>query len=751
MAEAILDNEKDFTPSESALSDDLSSYISVLAQRGRSAIIFRTGAGRIFRDLLLHWPIVINRENQAQELCQNITDVIYPLTGALFAQAVEITATISPTPIAAPANIEAMSTYLIFDTEKGLERHCFLSAEHPLPQDDMLITQAGLVVLCRPLNYQYHTTKDDRELKAHPLVGLYELVERQLNALCELPEFTAKEKPSFDSISSKIAATKQSSLSPSAEALEIILMAHVTDKNLSPALRMELRQIVQNLRKEATRQQSAPSVVKIILMPAPHPQLQEPIGQPTPLPVSLPVTPLALAALASPFIMTSSPVPTPAPQAAPQQAAQPPAKKSAAELAARGASDARNGMLPDPMFSEAGDHYYQNAYDAYMAKKKKNATLPQSAQKQEAPLAASSAAVQQPAVQVPSQAVSQPQVPRATQPVAVEKPAAQTTPQPQTPQQETTPSSEQHAADQVPSKTKQTDRAEDSKRMDQTENTRSRPSSPRNEAEPSPSHHSTDNKTSRSETKQTNKPENIDRMDQTEKTTSRPSSPRHETQSSSSHQSADNKTSRMKRTEDTTSRQSTFERERPLHQPSQEKPYRTTAQQNFMQHKNGPDVRPNPAGHHGDIARLRQEPAGYRKFSPPPKSVATRQPNRFFTLPHHPLTGAEFRPRGLYDRLKMSFSRSLPKGAPFAATGKLSKANLINLEKSIIAQSVISKSFLGMSVPFAAALSGVKKTNETKTKNKKPQIASSHPPLQKTVPTHPSRPDSSKYPTETEG
>jgi len=117
MAEAILDNEKDFTPSESALSDDLSSYISVLAQRGRSAIIFRTGAGRIFRDLLLHWPIVINRENQAQELCQNITDVIYPLTGALFAQAVEITATISPTPIAAPANIEAMSTYLIFESE----------------------------------------------------------------------------------------------------------------------------------------------------------------------------------------------------------------------------------------------------------------------------------------------------------------------------------------------------------------------------------------------------------------------------------------------------------------------------------------------------------------------------------------------------------------------------------------------------------------------------------------------------------
>ncbi len=364
MTEAATHDEEIFTPQEIPLGGGISSYISFLTQSVPSTISFRTGAGRIFRDLLIHWPTIDTWENEAQELCQRITDAVYPLTGVLFAQAVDIKVTISPTPIEAPARIDTMSTYVVFDVEKNLERLFFLSPKHELPQAEMLETPKGIVVLCRPLHYLYHTIKDDRQDLRHPLIGIFEMPERMIAALYELPDFVPRDKILLDSIKSKIqalpktiendaegreanlalpsrhlsltgpvlaATTSLSALSPPVRALERRIMMHVMDKSLSADMRLGLRRVAQNLRAiypqaivvEAAHQETERPAF-IVSPPATSPALQpilirQPTQQPILTPTLQPVMPLATTGQAT---QTQTAMPTPQAVAALATAAQ---------------------------------------------------------------------------------------------------------------------------------------------------------------------------------------------------------------------------------------------------------------------------------------------------------------------------------------------------------------------------------------------------------------------------------------------
>lgn len=364
MTETATHDEEIFTPQEIPLGGGISSYISFLTQSAPSTISFRTGAGRIFRDLLIHWPTIDTWENEAQELCQRITDAVYPLTGVLFAQAVDITVTISPTPIEAPARIDAMSTYVVFDVEKNLERLFFLSPKHDLPQTEIMETSKGIVVLCRPLHYLYHTIKDDRQDLRHPLIGIFEMPERMIAALYELPDFVPRDKILLDSIKTKIkslpktiendaeqreanlalpsrhlsltgpvlaATTSLSALSPPVRALERRIMMHVMDKSLSADMRLGLRRVAQNLRAiypqaivvEAAHQETERPAF-IVSPPATGPALQpiltrQPTQQPILTPTLQPVMPLATTGQAT---QTQATTPTTQPIAAVATAAQ---------------------------------------------------------------------------------------------------------------------------------------------------------------------------------------------------------------------------------------------------------------------------------------------------------------------------------------------------------------------------------------------------------------------------------------------
>jgi hypothetical protein len=181
MTQALPDPDQVFAPSEMPLDAKIVSYVSALAKCASGTSLFRTGSGRIFRDLLIHWPTLENKEQEAQEICQRISDAVYPLAAALFAQAVEISLTISSTPIPAPTQIDALSMYVVFDTKKRVERRCFLSPRRPLPAAENLGTESGIVIACIPLNYRYHTLKDDRKRTGHPRAGLFELSQRLVN------------------------------------------------------------------------------------------------------------------------------------------------------------------------------------------------------------------------------------------------------------------------------------------------------------------------------------------------------------------------------------------------------------------------------------------------------------------------------------------------------------------------------------------------------------------------------------------
>ena len=316
-------NQTDFTPREFRLADDLSSYVLELTRRAPGTILFRTGAGRILRDLLIHWPTLDDWENEAQEICEKITEAVYPLASALFAQAVEMTIVISPSLIPQPTSINAMATYIAFDAVNKIERHSFLSPHNALQVDHFLRVAKGIAVICRPINYRYHTLKDDRQRKGHPRAGIFEWPERLINAmLYEQPPFIAREKQILAMMKAEIkhlpkkitqgemaqrvtstprqiaaprkelpsltatpkAPTSLSLLPPPVRALEQKLMAHVMDKTLSTKLRLGLRKVAQNIRthypqaliREAAHAQTA---AKFFYAPLPAAYLATPLPQ----------------------------------------------------------------------------------------------------------------------------------------------------------------------------------------------------------------------------------------------------------------------------------------------------------------------------------------------------------------------------------------------------------------------------------------------------------------------------------------
>ena len=295
-------NEETFAASEYPL-DGLFSYVAVLMQRAPGGISFRTGSGRIFRDLLLHWPALDGWEDEAQELCQRIADAAYPLASALYAQAVEFNITISGGPILPPSRIDAMVSYIVFDADKRVERRIFFSPKNKATDAHLMVAYRGIVVLCRPLNYRYHTIKDDRGRGRGAGADAFGYTEKLINQMLDAPDFVPREQRILSTIKAEVKALPQtlehaanaqtanlskethhipqeapllaavtsiSALPAPIRALERRLFASITDKSLSVDLRLGLRRVAQSLREhspqvvleEAARRETVPLVLK---------------------------------------------------------------------------------------------------------------------------------------------------------------------------------------------------------------------------------------------------------------------------------------------------------------------------------------------------------------------------------------------------------------------------------------------------------------------------------------------------------
>lgn len=320
----VANNDDASAAREIPLDSDLQAYVTLIARRAPGMIAFRTGAGRLLRDLLLHWPLVEDWEAEAQELCQRITDAVYPLVGELYAQAVEMAVMISSAPIKAPEKVDAMSTCVIFDAEERVERILFLSPERGLPAADLMGAQKGIVVLCRPLHYLYHTIKDDHARVKQPAIGMFELPQRLINELYEKPDFVPREKAIIAALQTKIqelpkkmlgdeslsgvnlALQKQtassrpppvipiinslSGLPPAILHLERLLLSYIMDPSLSLELRFRLRYISQIIRsfypraliEEAALSETARPALRVAAGPKPGIAATPTQGQPLP-------------------------------------------------------------------------------------------------------------------------------------------------------------------------------------------------------------------------------------------------------------------------------------------------------------------------------------------------------------------------------------------------------------------------------------------------------------------------------------
>ncbi len=188
---------------ETKLGEALCSYIDALTKQAPESFVFRTGAGRMLRDLMLHWPILDGLENEALELCNRAVEALYPLVASLFARGVEISVTISPTRIAPPDRVDATASYILFDPIHNVERHCVLTPDHAMSHSALSVPQ-GIVIMCKPLQHYYHTIKDTRRRTAHPMAGIFEFPERMIDELCNLGPFVPHEKKILAELKYKI-------------------------------------------------------------------------------------------------------------------------------------------------------------------------------------------------------------------------------------------------------------------------------------------------------------------------------------------------------------------------------------------------------------------------------------------------------------------------------------------------------------------------------------------------------------------
>ncbi len=222
------------------------------------------------RDLLLHWPVIDDGEDDALELCRHIADAVYPLTAALHAQGVELEITLSSKPVEVTGPIDVMSTLLLLDAKTKQEIHHFISPEKPLPKNETLRIAKGVALLCKPLNYNYHTLQDDRERTDHPSQGIFELAQSMINAMYDSPAFIEQDRSILAIVKRHLqflpenliraaaylgapktaphSADGMTGLPLNMRAMERSLMAYAMDKNLSANLRGGLRQVAQVLR-----------------------------------------------------------------------------------------------------------------------------------------------------------------------------------------------------------------------------------------------------------------------------------------------------------------------------------------------------------------------------------------------------------------------------------------------------------------------------------------------------------------------
>jgi hypothetical protein len=159
---ALLKYNEDIYAAKHEMLDRARGYLRALVTQPHEPINFSIGTGRIDRGLDQHLPFIPGFEDERRELRTRIAGHIYQAAANNFAQAVDLTLTISRNrdELAPPLVVEEGEVFIAVDTEGHLHR-IFLPPYHALTNAAAVTIDAGLSIECRFINPGYHKLPAD--------------------------------------------------------------------------------------------------------------------------------------------------------------------------------------------------------------------------------------------------------------------------------------------------------------------------------------------------------------------------------------------------------------------------------------------------------------------------------------------------------------------------------------------------------------------------------------------------------------
>ena len=123
-------------------------------------ISVETGASRLFQDLLRCWPDLPGYDDEKLRVCYHIAVTAHVLAAKLLARAVQMRIAISRGASTPLPRLSRMATLMGLDTRQLVVWTSFVDGKHSLP--DQAKIDEGIIILCQPLHYRYHTLREDR-------------------------------------------------------------------------------------------------------------------------------------------------------------------------------------------------------------------------------------------------------------------------------------------------------------------------------------------------------------------------------------------------------------------------------------------------------------------------------------------------------------------------------------------------------------------------------------------------------------
>ena len=176
-----------FVMREQPMDETLRLYLKRLGARGAFKVRMETDAQHILGDMAIQWPGHASDwplwEDQALGVWTRIVDFVYALAANLYARSVVLNVSVANAPLPPPVLPQGFGTYVAFDVERRVIRHCFLSPHRDPPEAVRENVPAGLVLVAEPVGFHFHQPPRQRRRRLRPYKNIYRWTLRALRGL----------------------------------------------------------------------------------------------------------------------------------------------------------------------------------------------------------------------------------------------------------------------------------------------------------------------------------------------------------------------------------------------------------------------------------------------------------------------------------------------------------------------------------------------------------------------------------------